>query len=62
MGATTAAGNAERFAAYLAALTNHDIEFAECRRDYDWIEIPSATSLEENFDILRGNEKVITTL
>ena len=54
--------NAHRFLAYMRALSSPAVEFSECRRDYDWIEIPSATSLEENFDLLRGNAKSHTTL
>lgn len=50
------------FVRYLKALTNPSVEFSECRRDFDWTEIPSATSLEENFDILRGNAKTHTSL
>ncbi len=50
------------FARYLTDLTNPEVEFQYCRKNYDWIEIPSYTSLEENFDLLREKKKNHTTL
>ncbi len=50
------------FIAYLRALENPQIEFQECRRQFDWMEIPGHTSLEENFDWVRENLKTHTTL
>ncbi len=50
------------FLDYLDALTNPEIEFSYCRENYDWMEIPSQTSLEENFDLLRGIAKNFITL
>ncbi len=48
------------FISYLKALSDPQIEFSECRKIYDWIEIPGQTSLEENFDLLRENIKSFT--
>lgn len=45
------------FVRYLRALTDPAVEFSYCRKNFDWMEIPSATSLEENFDLLRRNVK-----
>lgn len=50
------------FIGYLRDLSNPEIEFAECRQRYDWPEIPSMTSLEENFDLLREKKRSHTTL
>jgi glyoxylase-like metal-dependent hydrolase (beta-lactamase superfamily II) len=50
------------FLRYLEALTNPEVEFSECRENYDWMEIPSHTSLEENFDLLRGIAKNFITI
>lgn len=38
---------------YLRDLSDPNVEFSICRRNYDWTEIPGLTSLEENFDFLR---------
>ncbi len=56
------AGPAElkEFVDYLKALSNPKIEFSDCRKTYDWLEIPGQTSLEENFDLLRENIKSFT--
>lgn len=48
------------FISYLKALSDPKIEFSECRRTYDWLEIPGQTSLEENFDLLRENIRSFT--
>ncbi len=53
---------AREFMAYLRDLTDSTVEFADCRRRYDWPEIPGYTSLEENFDLLRAQVKSHTTL
>jgi hypothetical protein len=45
------------FIRYLRALTDPAVEFSFCRQNFDWMEIPRFTSLEENFDILRRNVK-----
>jgi glyoxylase-like metal-dependent hydrolase (beta-lactamase superfamily II) len=45
------------FIDYLKALIDPDVEFSYCRKNFDWMEIPSHTSLEENFDLLRGVAK-----
>ncbi len=50
------------FIAYLRDLTNPEVEFQTCRQKYDWQEIPSYTSLEENFDLLHDQNKTHTTL
>lgn len=50
------------FIAYLNALCDPSVEFQDCRRRFDWLEIPSYTSLEENFDLVRGRVKTHTTL
>jgi glyoxylase-like metal-dependent hydrolase (beta-lactamase superfamily II) len=50
------------FIGYLKDLRNPAIEFAKCREKYDWPEIPSYTSLEENFDFLREKQRSHTTL
>lgn len=58
-------GSAEdvrEFVRYLRALTDPAVEFSYCRQNFDWMEIPSATSLEENFDLLRRNVKTHTSL
>ncbi len=44
---------AEKFLDYLRDLTDTRLDFSTCRKLYDWPEIPSCTSLEENFDFLR---------
>ena len=43
------------FISYLRALSSPSVEFSECRKTYDWMEIPGQTSLEENFDLIREN-------
>ncbi len=50
----------KKFIAYLKALSDPMVEFSECRKNFDWIEIPGQTSLEENFDLLRENIKSFT--
>lgn len=50
------------FISYLKDLTDPKTEFSDCRRKYDWAEIPSYTSLEENFDLLHEKVKSHTTL
>lgn len=50
------------FVSYLKDLINPEVSFAHCRERYDWPEIPSYTSLEENFDFLRERIKSHTTL
>jgi hypothetical protein len=50
------------FVAYLKDMTDAAVEFSHCRKNYDWMEIPRHTSLEENFDILRDQKKSHTTL
>ena len=54
--------DAQKFLNYLKDLTDVGVEFSECRARYDWPEIPSYTSLEENFDLLRDKVKTHTTL
>jgi hypothetical protein len=44
----------QTFISYLRDLSDPKIEFRECRSKYNWPEIPSYTSLEENFDLIRG--------
>jgi hypothetical protein len=61
-GDLTNEGDLSVFIDYLKALMNPNIEFSYCRQNYDWSEIPSATSLEENFNILRGKSRTVTTL
>ncbi len=56
------ADEVREFVRYLKCLTDPAVEFSFCRKNFDWIEIPSATSLEENFDILRRNVKTHTSL
>jgi hypothetical protein len=56
------ASDVREFMRYLKALTDPSIEFSYCRKNFDWMEIPSATSLEENFDILRRNVKTHTSM
>lgn len=53
---------AQGFLRYLRDLTDPSIEFSQCRAMYDWPEIPSCSSLEENFDLLREKKKTFTTL
>ncbi len=50
------------FIDYLKALINPEVEFSYCRKNFDWMEIPSHTSLEENFDLLRGIAKNFVSL
>jgi hypothetical protein len=50
------------FVRYLRALTDDSVEFSECRKKFDWMEIPRTTSLEENYDILRRNVKTHTSI
>jgi glyoxylase-like metal-dependent hydrolase (beta-lactamase superfamily II) len=54
--------DAQKFLNYLKDLTDSSVEFSQCRAKYDWPEIPSYTSLEENFDLLRDQIKSHTTL
>ncbi len=61
-GGVATADDIRSFVAYLRALGNPQVEFQECRRRFDWIEIPGHTSLEENFDWVRENQKTHTTL
>ncbi len=55
-------GDVQEFVRYLKALTDPNVDFSYCRENFDWTEIPSATSLEENFDILRRNVKTHTSM
>lgn len=48
------------FISYLKSLSDPKVEFSDCRKNFDWIEIPGQTSLEENFDLLRENIKSFT--
>ncbi len=48
------------FISYLKSLSDPKVEFLDCRKNFDWIEIPGQTSLEENFDLLRENIKSFT--
>lgn len=50
------------FVSYLRSFTDPDVEFSACRQKFDWPEIPSYTSLEENFDLLREKIKSHTSL
>ncbi len=50
------------FMRYLKTLTEPEADFSYCRQNFDWIEIPSTTSLEENYDTLRRNKKTHTSL
>ena len=50
------------FIRYLSSLMDPSVEFSYCRQNFDWHEIPSATSLEENYDILRRDVKTHTSL
>jgi hypothetical protein len=50
------------FIRYLRSLTDPSVEFSFCRQNFDWMEIPRFTSLEENFDILRRNVKTHASL
>lgn len=56
------ADDVREFVRYLRALKDPGVEFSYCRQNFDWIEIPSTTSLEENFDLLRRNVKTHTSL
>jgi hypothetical protein len=49
------------FIAYLKILSDPKFDFSECRKRFDWIEIPGQTSLEENFELLREKTKTHTT-
>lgn len=49
------------FAEYLRTLRDPSVEFQDCRKKFDWTEIPSYTSLEENFDLVRERVKTHTT-
>jgi hypothetical protein len=51
--ATCTVEDVDIFVRYLRALSDPAVEFASCRQNFDWPEIPETTSLEENFDILR---------
>jgi len=44
---------AELFLDYLRSLADSEVEFRHCRENFDWIEIPGQTSLEENFNHFR---------
>lgn len=50
------------FVSYLRSFTDSEVEFSSCRANFDWPEIPSYTSLEENFDLLREKVKSHTSL
>jgi hypothetical protein len=50
------------FISYLRDLSDPAVEFSRCRELYDWLEIPSHTSLEENFDLLREQKRTHATL
>ncbi len=50
------------FIRYLKTLTDDRADFSYCRENFDWTEIPSTTSLEENYDTLRRNKKTHTSL
>lgn len=52
----------QEFIRYLKSLTDPSKDFSFCRKNFDWMEIPSATSLEENFDTLRLNVKTHTSI
>jgi hypothetical protein len=41
------------FLNYIKTLSTDGVEFSNCRAQFDWPEIPSFTSLEENFDLLQ---------
>ena len=56
-GDTGSVEDVRAFLAYLKALTDPEVEFSYCRKNYDWPEIPGTTSLEENFDLLREKLK-----
>lgn len=43
----------QKFIDYLTTLSDATIEFSFCRENFDWVEIPGHTSLEENFDHCR---------
>jgi hypothetical protein len=51
------ADDVREFIRYLRSLTDPAIEFSFCRQNFDWMEIPRSTSLEENFDLLRHGAK-----
>lgn len=51
------AADVHEFEQYLSDLSDEKVEFNHCRQKYDWMEIPSQTSLEENFDLLRGRKE-----
>ena len=53
-GAMTGVSAVLDFADYLETLADPSKEFAYCRKHFDWPEIMGYTSLEENFDILKG--------
>ena len=56
------ADDVHEFIRYLKTLTDPALDFSFCRKNFDWMEIPSATSLEENFDTLRLNVKTHTSI
>ncbi len=56
------AGDVREFIRYLRSLSDPNVEFSFCRQNFDWMEIPRFTSLEENFDILRRNVKTHASL
>lgn len=49
-----------QFISYLKNFKDPKVEFSECRRLFDWKEIPGQTSLEENFDLIREKMKTHT--
>ena|GEM_PF-1768282 len=61
-GEAGSAADVREFIRYLKSLTDPSVEFSFCRQNFDWMEIPRFTSLEENFDILRRNVKTHTSL
>ena len=54
-GAPATVDGVRDFISYLADLSDPNVDFARCRSLYDWAEIPGYTSLEENFELLRGS-------
>ncbi len=61
-GVLGSAQDVHEFIRYLKSMTDPNVEFSFCRKNFDWMEIPSATSLEENFDTLRLNLKTFTSM
>jgi hypothetical protein len=52
----------QEFIRYLKSLKDPSVEFSFCRKNFDWMEIPRSTSLEENFNTLRLNMKTHTSI